>query len=465
MGIKKISFIEPSAPGLHIFSKFPIPRLGAVLLSTILRERGYKVKTFIEDLAEPDWSFIESSDIVCISTITSTAIKAYKIGEHLKALRIPVIMGGAHPTFLPREALEYADFVIRGEGEHSLVELLEYMDKGNPVLGDIKGLSYRDRDGEIVHNPSGGFVEDLDGLPKPDFSLVHNWTPSNTYPVSTSRGCPYDCRFCSVIGMFGRRYRFKSVESALEELKHAVSISKATKFIVDDNFAADKMRTKEILKGMIAEKIRTRWSAQVRTDVARDPELLRLMADSGCHTLFIGFESINPRTLKEYNKKQDMEDILSCISRVRYHGIHIHGMFVLGAKTDDVDTIRETVDFAESLGIDTVQIMILTPLPGTPLFEEMLKSGRLLHKDWSKYDVQHAVFNPQLMSPATLQIETLRAMARFYSWKYIFRHLARLNFHYTAVGIFAKRAISESLKAFPTYLDDSATPAGCKEGT
>ena len=105
-----------------------------MLLSTILRERGYNVKTFIEDLALPDWSFIKSSDIVCISTVTSTAIKAYRIGKRLKVLNIPVIMGGAHPTFLPDEALEYADFVIRGEGEYSIVELLEYMETGSALI-------------------------------------------------------------------------------------------------------------------------------------------------------------------------------------------------------------------------------------------------------------------------------------------------------------------------------------------
>ena len=464
MVAKKISFIEPSAPGLHIFSKFPIPRLGAVLLSTILRERGYDVKTFIEDLAAPDWSFIESSDIVCISTITSTAIKAYSIGKRLRALHIPVIMGGAHPTFLPDEALDYADFVVRGEGENALVELLEHMDKGVPNLEDIKGLSYRDREGKNVHNPAGDFLEDLDSLPTPDFSLVHDWTPSNTYPVATSRGCPYECSFCSVIGMFGRKYRCKSVEGTLAELKHAVSVSKAVKFIVDDNFAANMTRTKQILRAMIDEKIRTRWSAQVRTEVGRDPELLRLMADSGCDTLFIGLESINPRTLKEYHKKQDLQDIITCIRAVRYHGIHIHGMFVLGAETDDVKTIRETVDFAQRLAIDTIQIMILTPLPGTPLFDEMTKNGRLLHTDWRQYDVQHVVYKPRLMSPATLQIETLKAMGRFYSWKYVFRHLAKLDFHYTAVGLFGKRAVDRSLKAFSACLDHPASPSfGCEE--
>ena len=254
--------------------------------------------------------------------------------------------------------------------------------------------------------------------------------------------------------MFGRSYRFKSVETTLKELKYVASVSKATKFIVDDNFAADKNRTKEILRGMIAEGIKTRWSAQVRTDVARDPELLRLMADSGCHTLYIGFESINPETLKAYKKKQDREDIISCIREVRDHGIHIHGMFVLGADTDDVKTVRGTADFAAGLGIDTVQFLILTPLPGTPFFQEMKESGRLLHSDWSKYDVQHAVFSPRKMSPATLQIETFRAMARFYSWRYILRHLTRLDFHYAAIGIFGKTAVHKSLKVSSAYLYD-----------
>ena len=454
MAIKRVSFIEVGSLGLHGFSKFPMPRLGAVLLSTILRKRGYEVKAFIEDVAEPDWAFIENSDLVCISIITSTAIKSYQLSKRLKSLDIPVIVGGAHPTFLPDEALEYADFVIRGEGEHSLVELVEYMQKGTPALTAIKGLSYRDRDRRIVHNASREFIEDLDSLPEPDFSGVHHWNPSNPYPVSTARGCVYDCKFCSVIGMFGKSYRFKSVEATLKELKYVASVSKATKFIVDDDFAANKSRTKEILRGMIAERIKTLWSAQVRTDVARDPELLRLMADSGCHTLYIGFESINPGTLEEYNKKQNREDIISCIRAVRDHSIHIHGMFVLGADADDVETIHRTADFATDLGIDTVQFLILTPLPGTPLFHDMMKSGRLLHKDWSKFDLQHIVFRPRLMSPTTLQIETCRGMGRFYSWKYIYKHLAKLDFHYAAIGIFGKTAIHKLLKASSVYLDD-----------
>ena len=447
MVIKRVSFIEAGSPGQHIFSKFPIPRLGAVLLSTILRDKGYEVKVFVEDIASPDWSFIEKSDLVCVSTITSTAIKAYDIGKRLKALGIPTIIGGPHPTFQPDEALQYADFVIRGEGEHSLIELIEHLEKGKPALAAIKGLSYKDKHGETVHNPSREFLEDLDSLPNPDLSLVHNWQRSNTYPVSTSRGCPFDCKFCSVIHMFGRNYRHKSVAATLKELSYAASVSKATKFIVDDNFTANKRRTREILKGMMSDGIKTTWSAQVRTDVARDRELLRLMADSGCHTLYIGFESINPRTLEAYNKKQGLEDIISCIRMIKDHGIHIHGMFVLGADTDDIETITDTADFAKKYEIDTVQFLILTPLPGTPLFDEMLESGRLFHTEWSKYDVQHVVFKPLLMSPETLQIDTFREMGRFYSWEYIFRHLIRFDFHYAAIGVYGKMAVHKSLKA------------------
>ena len=443
MEIKKISFIEVKAPCANIFSKFPMPRLGAVLLSTLLKERGYNARVFIEDLAEPDWSFILSSDLVCISTITSTAFRAYEIGDILKAKGIPVIMGGAHPSFLPDETLSHCDYVVRGEGDITLLELLNNLEKGKPDLSSIDGLSYRDETGAVCHTPQRPLIEDLDSLPEPDFGLVHKWKLTNTYPIATSRGCPFNCNFCSVVHMFGRKCRFRSVEGTVGHIKRATSITKATKFFVDDNFAADKARTKEILRGMIAERIKTKWSAQVRTDVARDDELLKLMADSGCVNTFIGFESINPETLKAYNKRQDLNDIVKCIRKVKDHGIRIHGMFVLGADTDNVDTIRKTSDFASKHGINTVQFMILTPLPGTAFYNEMKTSGRLLHNDWNKYDMLHIVFRPGDVSPATLRREHIRAIGNFYSWKYVFRNLSRLDFFHAALGLYGRKAAKD----------------------
>ncbi len=453
MNSENISFIEVGSPGAHIFSKFPIPRLGSILLSTILRDEGYNVRVFLEDIAKPDWSFIENSGIVCISTITSTAIRAYEIADRLRRLGIIVIIGGAHPSFMPDEALGHADYVVRGEGDYTLPELIDHLRNGRPPIESIHGISYKNNSDEIVHNPPRPLLDDMDALPEPDFSLIHGWRPSNIYPVSTSRGCPFNCRFCSVIPMFGRRYRFKSVDATLREIRYVSSVSKATVFFVDDNFAANKNRTKAILRGMIDEKIRLNWSAQVRVDVAKDGELLHLMADSGCSTLYIGFESVNPKTLEFYNKKQGLEEIVGCIKAVKEHGIRIHGMFVLGADTDDTDTIKMTADFATKLKIDTVQLMMLTPLPGTPVFFELRDSKRLLHTDWSKYDAHHVVFMPAMMKPWVLHIETLKAMKKFYSWRYILVHLIRFDFYYAAIGLYGKRAVQEALDKARAYLE------------
>ncbi len=454
MLIDNISFIDIKSPGAHVFSKFPIPRIGSVLLSTILAGRGYHARVFIEDAAEPDWPFIEKSDIVCISTITSTAVRAYAVADRLRGLGIPVIMGGAHPSLMPEEALEHADYVVRGEGDIALPELIDHLAKGGAPPGRIHGVSYRSPSGEKMHNTGRGFLEDMDILPEPDFSLIHGWEPSNTYPISTSRGCPFGCRFCSVIQLFGRKYRFKSVEATLREFCRVAAAYKATIFFVDDNFSADKQRAKAILRGMVERGVKHSWSAQVRTDVAKDPGLLRLMADSGCVTLYIGFESINPKTLRLYDKKQNVDEIVQCIRIVKEHGIDIHGMFVLGADTDSVDTIRRTAEFAVDLGLDTAQFMPLTPLPGTPVFSEMKDAGRLLHTDWSKYDMHHVVFSPAMMKPETLQVETLKAMKKFYSWKYILNHLVKFDFHYAMIGLYGRWAVRHLLGKVRAYFED-----------
>jgi len=452
MLINRISMIEAGSIWPHLYKKFPIPRLGVVLLGTILKNHGFDVKIFVEDISEIDWSFVESSDLVGISTITSTAPRAYALADLIRKKGIPVIMGGIHPTFMPEEALQHADYVVKGEADLTFISLINYLRKGSPNINDIKGISFKDSLGKIHHNPIPDLIDNLDILPSPDFSLLKGFRSNNIYPISTSRGCPFDCKFCSVIQMFGRRYRFRSVEKTLIDIKMAIKSSNGIIFFVDDNFSAHKGRTKDILKGMIEEKIKARWSAQVRIDVAKDEELLRLMAESGCSTLYVGFESINPQTLKYYNKKQDLNDIVNSIKNIKSAGIHIHGMFVLGADTDDIETIKRTADFAITNGIDTVQFMILTPLPGTPFFFEMQDSGRLIHMDWSRYDGHHVVFKPK-MNIEMLQIETIQAMKKFYSWKYIIKNFVNLNFYYALIGLYGKILINKTLKNIGEYLE------------
>jgi radical SAM superfamily enzyme YgiQ (UPF0313 family) len=392
---------------------------------------------------------LNNADFIGISSITSTAPRAFQLAERFRSMGIPVVLGGPHPTFLPEESLGYADYVVRGEGEETIVELIERLEAGTALDG-ILGLSYWKGDA-MVHNPDRPLVQDLDTGPIPDFSLVHHWEKRAYIPIATSRGCPFGCRFCSVIPMFGRRYRFKSVDRVIAELREAAS-KDAHIFFIDDNFAANKERTKDLLRRIIAEGIRMEWSAQVRTDAARDPELIDLMARSGCFMVFVGFESINPRTLSLFQKKQDVEDIIASIEAFKAASISIHGMFVLGADTDDIGTIRNTKKFAKRIGINSIQFMMLTPLPGTPVFEEFREQGRLIHTDWAKYDAHHAVFEPKLMTAFELHTETLRAMAGFYSFWAILKNLLRGDFFYSLVGLYGKRSLKKAKALSKGYL-------------
>jgi radical SAM superfamily enzyme YgiQ (UPF0313 family) len=450
--MKNIYFIEAKSPGAHIFSRTALPRLGSVLLGTILKEKGYNVKVFIEDIAPPPISMLDDADMVCISSITSTANRALQLAERFSRKGVPVAVGGPHSTFLPDESLRYADYVVRGEGEETLPELLDHIN-GNRSIESIRGLSYKMSDGTIKHNPGRELVSDLDAYPIPDFNIVYKWAEkAKVIPIATSRGCPFACRFCSVIQMFGRKYRHKSIDRILSEIE-AASPQNRHVFFIDDNFTANKKRTKTLLRAMLERNIKIEWSAQVRTDVAKDPELLDLMRKAGCFSVYIGFESINPKTLALYNKGQELKDIEYSIKEVKKHSINIHGMFVLGSDTDDIETIRNTEKFAKRLNIESVQFMMLTPLPGTPVFEDMQNSGRLLHTDWSKYDAHHAVFEPKLMTPFELHTETLKAMGRFYSWPTILRNLWQFDLFYCVIGLYGKRSVKKSLDQSKKYLD------------
>ncbi|MEW6675548.1 MAG: radical SAM protein [Nitrospirota bacterium] len=449
--MKNIYFIEAKSPGAHIYSRTPFPRLGTVLLATILKERGYNSKVFIEDISEPDWKALKEADIIGISSITSTAPRAFHLAKRFRSIGIPVIMGGPHSTFLPEESLRYADYVVRGEGEETIVEFIEHLESGIP-LDDIKGLSYRKGD-TFVHNPARPLIQNLDSAPIPDFDVVHNWRERTTIPIATSRGCPFGCKFCSVIQMFGRKYRFKSIDRVIEEIKEVAS-KKAHIFFIDDNFAANKERTKALLRRIIAEDIHIEWSAQVRADVARDTELIELIAQTGCFNVFVGFESINPQTLSLYNKHQKVDDIIDCIKTLKNASLNIHGMFVFGGDTDDIETIRSTQKFAKRLDINSIQFMMLTPLPGTPVFEELMQQGRIIHTDWAKYDAHHAVFEPRLMTAFELHTETLKAMADFYSWGTILKNLLHGDLFYSLVSLYGKRSLNKIRVPSRKYLRD-----------
>jgi radical SAM superfamily enzyme YgiQ (UPF0313 family) len=358
-------------------------------LGTILKNQGHEVQIYKEDIYIPDYAKIKA-DIIGISILTSTANRGYTIAE--KFLKEKVIIGGVHASLLPEEALRYAKQVVVGEAEG--------------VIADIVNGKIQDR---VVY---GKPVEDLDSLPYPDFSLIKGYrVPALITPVSTSRGCPFDCSFCSVTKMFGRKYRFRSIESIKNEV---LATQGKPIFFCDDNFAAHPKRTRELLEFFAMQKMR-RWVCQVRCDVAKDYSLLALMAKAGCSVACIGFESVNHQTLKAYDKKQTIEEIIHAIKSFHKEKIKIHGMFVLGSDNDNEKTVWDTVRFAIRHKIDTIQMMILTPFPGTKVNQDLEGQKRIFNRDWSLYDGQHIVFTPKLLSARQLQMNVLRAYARFYS--------------------------------------------------
>jgi anaerobic magnesium-protoporphyrin IX monomethyl ester cyclase len=446
----KIRLIEPEPPGTHVWSKVLLPRLGLPIIAATLKSHGHDVLVYNPTMAPIDWDDVHSSDLVGLSSTTSTASTAYEFADDLRARGIIVVMGGSHVTFMADEALQHVDYVARGEGgEQLMLELIEAL-RGEREADSIAGLSFR-RDGEAVHNPSRPPLADLDELPFPDLDLIVGSDQLKTKPVMTSWGCPFDCTFCSVTAMFGKKYRFRSAENVIAELKEK---RPELIFFYDDNFAANRKRLKRLLQMMIDEGLAVPWSAQVRADVARDRELLDLMRRSGCHLVYLGLESVSQATLDHFEKSQTVDDIRKAIRVLHEYGIKSHGMFVLGADTDDVQTIRDTVAFAVDNKIDTVMLNILTPLPGTQQFAEMDAEGRIFDKRWELYDAHHVVFEPRLMTPYELQIETLRGYMRFYSlrtWlKYVFtfQFTKRLLFHSWGMVIVRTWRRDERNKAF-----------------
>lgn len=422
--IKRIVFIEPRPPDRHVFSRYPLPRLGPLILGAMLEREGRYVKVYVEQMADIDLKEVFKADLVGISSITSTAPRAYEIADLLRKRGVPVVFGGVHATFLADEALEHADYVLRGEAEDSMPKLIAALEEGHG-LEDVPGLSFR-VGGHTFHNPGMGRVDDLDSLPIPDFSMVMGKKKIKVYPVMTSRGCPFNCNFCTVTEMFGHGYRYRSKEHVLRELR-AIPPG-TTVFFYDDNFTANPERTKALLRMMIEEGITPRWTAQVRVDVANDPELLDLMKRSGAFFVYIGFETVNPATMKAFNKRQTIEQMTKSIKALHDHGIRVHGMFVLGSDEDEADTIQSTVEYAKRESIDTVQFMILTPLPGSEQYNMLVRDDRLVIKDWSYYDAHHVVFQPKKMTYFELQWGVFKAFLQFYSRSQIIKMLLRFNF-------------------------------------
>lgn len=418
--IKRIVFLEPNSGHINVYSDVPIPRLGVILLATISRQLGYEVEVFIEDIKPIEPSIVLEADLVCISAITSTAPQAYDWADFCQAANIPVLLGGIHPSFLSEEALTHAPLVLRGEADESFVNLLNCM-QVNDDFGKIAGLSWRDQDGAYIHNSNAPLPssEVLSNLPFPDFSLVHGYGEKQPAAVSIAgvRGCPFDCSFCSVTTFNGKKFRSPSVDWIISAIRHYTKLYGGIcyLFFTDDTFNIMPKRMRELLHQMITEDLTPSWGAQCRHEIAKHPKDLELMKKAGCDRLFIGFESPIQATLDDYGKKQTVDNIITTVQACHNAGISVHGMFVPGSDKDPSDIAERTVHFVEENEFDSIQLMMLTPLPGSRDWQRFAQGqAGLLTRVWSMFDGHHPVHSPVSMSPLHLYNTVAVGMRKFY---------------------------------------------------
>jgi radical SAM superfamily enzyme YgiQ (UPF0313 family) len=420
-----------------VYSLFRFPARGIPILTAILQQAGYRNLVVFNPkyrhrqghLTPADFQALAECDVVGISAITRTAPQSYELAAELKRInpKITIIFGGPHTTTLPEEALAYGDIVVLHEGDHTIREVMDRLEDclDAPHLGDVAGLVYKTPEGEIVRTAERPFLtpEELSCLPFPVFTPEELEAISHNV-ITTSRGCPYQCEFCDVIVNFGGQFRFIDDDRVIELIKYVTRLKPTPLFFGDDIFTANKKRTQRLLERILREAIpMPRWAHQDRVESARDIELLKLKKRANCNYVMIGLESVNPQTLKLYNKHATVEKNRLAVEAYHRVGIKVHGMFVLGSDADTVETIRQTLEWAKKMKLETAQFFALTAVPGPPLSERLDREGRILCKQWHLFDAQHVVVRPACMTAAQLQEGVFRASLDFYSYREAFKHL------------------------------------------
>lgn len=337
-----------------------------------------------------------NADVVGISTVTPVMNIVREISGRLKTScpGITIVLGGPHPSILAGEVLadKNIDYVVRGEGERSFIELVRSLDSGSGVK-DTKGVSYRGTSG-IVHNPDREYVEDLDELPMPAYDMLPmrlytappQWsvaTPS--YQLIATRGCPYACGFCCV-GM-GRKVRYKSAGRVCDEIGHLVVNHGARQIVfVDTTFPFSKGHALSVCGEMIKRGLNKKvvWFTSTRVDVV-DQEMLDIMYRAGCRLITYGVESGNQAILDRIKKRIKHDQVIRAVGMARRAKIDITASYILGLPGETPETMKQTLDFAKKLNTLYAQFNVIVPYPGTEVFDHAVRSGLLRHRNWDGY--------------------------------------------------------------------------------
>ncbi|UCE58816.1 MAG: B12-binding domain-containing radical SAM protein [Phycisphaerales bacterium] len=386
------------------FNKYRIWKpLGLMIIARITPPE-WDVTIIDENVRVPDYDSLPRPDLVGLTAFTSQASRAYLLASMFRGKGVPVAMGGIHATMRLAEATENVNAVVTGEAEDAWPEVLDDLASGR--------LSQ-------VYN--GGLV-DIERVPPARHDLLSTGYAFGS--IQTTRGCPLDCSFCSVTAFNGNRFRWRPIRQVVDEFK---LIKENLVLIVDDNLIGTSRkhiaRAKELFRAMIDAKIGKRWMCQVTTNMGEDEELVRLAAQAGCFGALIGFESPSNDGLMEINKKYNMrkgQDARSSCRTMQRHGIGVSASFIMGLDVDKPGIGKQIVDRALSCGVDSLNVTMMTPFPGTRLWDTMESQGRIaansFPEDWKYYTLGFPVANYMHLSWRELLDEWISCLRSFYSY-------------------------------------------------
>jgi radical SAM superfamily enzyme YgiQ (UPF0313 family) len=414
----RLYLINPSNPLVSIvrvresrWNRYRVWKPLSLMALAGLTPPEWEITILDENMGVPDYHALPPPDLVGITAFTSQANRAYEVAAHFQHLGSPVVMGGIHATMCHDEVMLRVDSVVTGEAEGVWPRILEDVQHGN-----------------LKRRYDGGLADMGDVRPARHDLLNGGYAFG---AIQTTRGCPLNCSFCSVTAFNGARYRQRAIPEVVREFK---SIRERRVLVVDDNLVGTHpehlARAKDLFRAMAEADVRKEWVAQATINFADDEELLTLAAKAGCKGVFIGFESPTPEGLREVGKKFNLlrgRDFRDSVRRIQRHNILVVGSFILGLDVDAPGIGTRIAEAAIRYGVDNLNVLYLTPLPGTALWSRMKAADRIpLHtfpEDWRFYTLTYPVACYKQLSRDDIIAEMISCNRRFYSLPHIARRV------------------------------------------
>jgi len=441
------------------------PPLGLGYIAAVLEKQGHNVKFLdltrdsLSNFQFKEYVRREDPELVGITLTCSGLLETQRLVALIREItQVPIVLGGPQPSVMPIYTLEKtkANYVVISEGDETIQEVAEQIEKGSKDFSEVQGLAYVGGNGLPRLNESRKLIENLDEIPFPAWHLMEPakylqapiLTTVKKYPIApiiTSRGCPYECAYCSSPTIWGRRLRVRSSRNVVDEIELLMNRYGVKEiFVSDDNFTLIKKHAMSICNEILERKIDISWACPngVRVDQL-DDELISTMAKAGCHLLGFGIESGSQEILNGAKKHLDLSIVPDVLKKAKKSGMMTYGFFILGLPGENSLTIRQTIDFAKRLSLDRAWFNILVPYPGTPIFDVYVQRVGLENIDWDNIDTSAGIIARGLLyedlDEEKLQSWQRRAVREFYFRPRIMLSLLR-NIRYRQIKASTQRS-------------------------